>query len=98
MFTSALRDAFIPADVHQRYLHSYLQVKQGSNNIDTYALAYRKALMLAGSVPEPLAVAHFTANLQPSIAAEVSRHVPDTLTEAIRLARWAEHAQKLARP
>ena len=79
-------------------MSAFLAIKQGNRGVDDYALAFRRALMLVGSMPEQLCVTHFTQGLHPSLASEVTRLVPDTLTDAIRLARWAEHSQKTAHP
>ena len=78
-------------------MHAFLHTKQNAQTVDAYALSFRHAIMLAGKIPERLSVAHFIDGLHNNLAAEVSRQVPTTLTEAIRLARWTEHAARMAR-
>ena len=61
LFSSALRDAFLPHDVAARYMHGFLNVRQGNQTVNSYALQFRRALILAGDVSDRVAVAHFTA-------------------------------------
>jgi len=56
----ALREAFIPQDVTQRYMSAFLNVRQGSRSVDEYSLAFRKASMLAGEMPEAMVVTLYT--------------------------------------
>ena len=60
--------------------------------VDAYCIAFRKALMLAPNVSEEVALATFVQGLQAALGAEVERHVPPNLQEAMRLARAAEFA------
>jgi len=60
-------------------MSAFLAVKQGSRSVDDYALAFRKAQMLTQEVPDQMATTLFIQGLQPTIGAEVTRHVPPTL-------------------
>ena len=78
-------------------MSAFLNVRQGSRSVDEYSLAFCKASMLAGKMPEAMVVTLYTQGLHPTIGSEVARHLPPHLTEAMRLARWAEHANKMAK-
>ena len=54
-----MRDAFLPQDVAQRHMTDFLAVKQQQRSVDNYVLAFRKAYMLVGDVPEQMAIILF---------------------------------------
>ena len=60
LFANALRDAFLPHNMAVQYMHGFLNLKQGSQSMDAYALQFRRVLILAGDVSDRVAVAHFT--------------------------------------
>ena len=41
VLAAAMRGAFMPQDVQQRYMTSFLATKQGGRSVDDYALAFR---------------------------------------------------------
>ena len=58
------------------------------------ATRFRKHLLMAGDVGDRVALVQFSAGLHPALAAEVDRQCPESLTEAVRLARAAEFSAR----
>ena len=93
-FVAGLRGAFIPKDVQNRYMATFLNTRQASDTVDVYTTRFRKNMLLAGDVSERIAIVQFIGGRQAGLSAKVERLCPESLTEAIRLARSAEFAAR----
>ena len=70
---------------------NFLMVKQSGSTVDEYANRFRRALLTTGTdVLERLAIVVFMQNLSPQIAHEVRKTSPDSLADAIQVARQVE--------
>ena len=60
--------------------------------MDAYATHFWRNMLMASNVSKHVALVQFVASLQPNIGAEVGKKIPETLTDAVHLARSAEFA------